>query len=267
MPTDGLSRHMGRYYGKYRGEVVDNNDPKNQGTLTVLVPTIFRGTAVAAAACMPYGHFFVPPVGARVWVEFEAGDPQSPLWVGVWHPEGSTPPETQVSPPERRVIQTRSGHTIEIDDTEGEERVLIRHSGDAFVSIDHNGSVLLANQQGSHLHLDAENGTTTLVEQHGNHLVMGEKGTALVNPDGTTLNVAGDTVHVSAAKIVLDATTVAVGSGAREAVVLKSGFEALWKAVVAHTHPTPQGTATASLDLATVLPKPGTHFSSAVVVK
>jgi hypothetical protein len=264
--SDELSRHVGRYYGKYRGVVVDNADEKHQGTITVLVPTVFRDTKVSAAACLPYGHFFVPPVDAHVWVEFEAGDPESPLWVGVWHAEGAAPPEAQVSPPDRRVIQTAAGHTIEIDDTEGEERILIRHSGDAFISIDHNGSVLAANKKGSHLHLDAENGTTTLVEEHGNHLVMGADGTALVNPEGTTLNLAGDTVHISAANVVLDATAVALGSGAGAPLLLGTAFQELWTLMVAHVHGGPGSPIAAppAVQMAVLPPK---HFSSSVVVK
>src|SRR5690606_18901544 len=127
------------------------------GSIEVTVPAVFGPDApVLARACMPYGHFYVPPVGAHVWVEFEAGDPDYPLWVGAWYPEAEVPVEAKVTPPDSRVIQTPAGHTIQIVDTDGEERILIRHASDAFISIDAEGSVLVSNPAGSHLHLDAK---------------------------------------------------------------------------------------------------------------
>lgn len=285
MLTDELGRHVGRFYGKYRGKVAGNEDEKFRGTLMVTVPAVFGETVeVPAAPCLPYGHFYVPPVGTDVWIEFEAGDLDSPLWVGVWYPDGKAPVEAQVSPPDHRVIQTAAGHTIEIVDTEGEEQILIRHKTDAFVQIDHNGSVLLANPKGTHLHLDAENEKATLVEAHGNHLAMDEKGTAVVNPKGTVLNVVDDTVHISAAKVILNATTVALGNGAAEPTIMANAFNALWDAVLSHTHPvsiavtgssvsggavtgTAAGTSAASAALAPMKLVPGTHLTSSVVVK
>jgi hypothetical protein len=283
--SDEMGRHVGRYYGKYRGKVADNADEKFRGTLMVVVPSVFGpDTPVPATPCLPYGHFFVPPVGTDVWVEFEAGDIASPLWVGVWYPDGTAPVEARVSPPEHRVIQTAAGHTIEIVDTEGEEQILIRHATDAFVRIDHNGSVLLANPKGSHLHLDAENEKATLVEAHGNHLAMGEQGTAVVNPQGTVVNVVDDTVHISAAKVILNATSVALGNGAAEPTIMANAFNALWDAVLNHTHPiagitvtgtcpagtvagTATGTSSSAPALASMKLVPGTHLTSAVVVK
>ena len=268
MLVDELGRHVGRYYGKYRGKVVDNADDHHQGTLRVTVPGVFGAKVeVLAAPCLPYGHFFVPPIGTDVWVEFEAGDPGSPLWVGVWYPEGTTPAEAEVSPPDHRVIKTKAGHVIEIVDTEGEERILIRHSSDAFLSIDPHGGVLLYNPNGSHLHLDAENKAASLAEEHGNHFGMGDKGIAIVNNDGTVVNLAGDTAHLRAAKIILEATSVALGSGASEPTLMGNAFKTLWQAMLAHTHVTPTGTAAPSVELQALQLLPGVHLTSSVAVK
>jgi len=78
-----------RYFGKYRGSVVDNVDPLAQGRLMVLVPDV-SGTLPSSWAlpCVPMAgplmgtSFVPPPVGTSVWVEFEQGDPQKPIWVG-----------------------------------------------------------------------------------------------------------------------------------------------------------------------------------------
>ena len=77
-----------RFFGKYRGSVVENVDPLGQGRLIVLVPDVLGELpSTWALPCVPMtgpemGTLFVPPPGASVWVEFEQGDPQQPIWVG-----------------------------------------------------------------------------------------------------------------------------------------------------------------------------------------
>jgi uncharacterized protein involved in type VI secretion and phage assembly len=270
MFADELERHAGRYYGKHRGRVVGNEDLDHQGTITVTVASVFGPDhVVQARACMPYGHFFVPPVDAHVWIEFEGGDPQLALWVGVWYPKDEGPVAAQVSPPDVRVIQTPAGHTIQIDDTDGEEKILIRHASDAFISIDAKGGILLSNPSGSHLHLDADGTKATLVEEHGNHLTMGAKGTSIVNPDGTTVNVSGDAVHISAGKAIVEATSVALGAGSGEPTLMGKSFSTLWDLMLTHTHPTAMGPSGPSIELQLPTMKllPGMQLTSSVTVK
>jgi hypothetical protein len=77
-----------RHYGKYRGTVVDNVDPEQIGRLLVMVPDVLGVTPSSwALPCVPAagvesGVFVVPAIGANVWVEFEQGDPDYPIWVG-----------------------------------------------------------------------------------------------------------------------------------------------------------------------------------------
>ena len=78
-----------RFFGKYRGSVVTNLDPLKQGRLILRVPDVFGLlTSNWALPCVPLAgpmmgtSFVPPPVGASVWVEFEQGDPQMPIWVG-----------------------------------------------------------------------------------------------------------------------------------------------------------------------------------------
>ncbi len=268
MLSKDLGRHVNKYYGKYSGEVVANEDEAKLGRITVKVPSVFGlEHEVLARPCLPYGHFFVPPVGARVWVEFEAGDTGYPIWVGVWYPENSAPEAARISPPDNRVIQTASGHTIEIKDVAGEERILIKHKQNAFVSIDKNGSVLASNKNGSHLHLDAEHECASWIEQHGNTISMSDAGIAVINKDGTTLNVTGDTVHVVAANAVLDVTTASLGKGAAEPTLMGKGFEILWKLLLTHTHPHGMGPTLPSVELQAAQLLPGVHLTSSVLVK
>jgi hypothetical protein len=80
-----------RYWGKYQGTVLQNIDPMKRGRLQLVVPDVHSMLPTTwAEPCVPLagptgppmGVYMVPPVGAGVWVEFEHGDPNKPIWVG-----------------------------------------------------------------------------------------------------------------------------------------------------------------------------------------
>ena len=78
-----------KYYGKYRGIVTDNQDPNNLSRIKVKVPDVLGDVESGwALPCSPYtgngtGMFTVPEPDTGVWVEFEAGDPSYPVWMGM----------------------------------------------------------------------------------------------------------------------------------------------------------------------------------------
>ena len=74
---------MTNYYGLYRGVVVGTDDPLRQRRLGVKVPDVRGDATVWALACVPAGSRAVPRVGKSVWVQFEGGDPDFPVWLGV----------------------------------------------------------------------------------------------------------------------------------------------------------------------------------------
>jgi hypothetical protein len=111
---DGLSDSLPRsrsYLGKFRGKVIDNVDPLFQGRIIADVPSVPGSLLNYALPCTPYagpdvGFYAIPPIGANVWIEFEGGDPNYPVWVGCfWGPEDilhvPEPP-----PPEVKVFKT-----------------------------------------------------------------------------------------------------------------------------------------------------------------
>jgi hypothetical protein len=79
---------MSEFFGKYRGKVENNVDPSQLGRLQVSVPAVLGDTTLNwALPCMPFagsgvGLFAVPPIGANVWVEFEGGNTDQPIWSG-----------------------------------------------------------------------------------------------------------------------------------------------------------------------------------------
>ena len=113
-----------KHYGKYRGTVVDNNDPRQQGRLKVKVPEILADVDSGwALPCAPYagdktGAFTVPPKGAGVWVEFEAGDVSRPIWVGCWWQSNASPTDESgtAATPDVKILRSEQGLMLALHD-------------------------------------------------------------------------------------------------------------------------------------------------------
>jgi hypothetical protein len=116
------------YFGKYRGTVVDNQDPSSRGRLQVKVPAVLEDLAVWAMPCVPYagdqvGFYSLPPKDSGVWVEFEAGDPSYAVWSGCFWADNELPDS---SGPDVKIWKTDS-LTIRLDDS-GDELLLQTNS-------------------------------------------------------------------------------------------------------------------------------------------
>jgi len=86
----------GRFFGKYRGTVTDNDDPASRGRLKVRVPAVLGDLEAWALPCVPYagdgvGFYSLPEQDTAVWVEFEGGDPSFPIWAGCFWGDGELP--------------------------------------------------------------------------------------------------------------------------------------------------------------------------------
>jgi uncharacterized protein involved in type VI secretion and phage assembly len=95
---------MTDYYGKYRGSVINNIDPNQKGRIMVSVPAVTgSGTLNWAMPCVPFagpnvGFFAIPPIGANVWVEYEGGNSDYPIWSGGFWGETDTVPASPALP-------------------------------------------------------------------------------------------------------------------------------------------------------------------------
>jgi hypothetical protein len=111
-----------QFLGKYRGVVTNNVDPMLLGRVQVSVPAVLgTGQLSWAMPCTPYagaqvGLFLVPPIGANVWVEFEAGDPDYPILAGCFWGAGEVPASPAV--PDMKVFKT-GGITLTLSDVPG----------------------------------------------------------------------------------------------------------------------------------------------------
>ncbi len=114
------------FYGKYRGTVTDNQDPLMMGRIRANVPDVMGDRESGwAMPCVPFagsgmGFFALPKTGAGVWIEFEHGDPDYPIWTGCWWGAASETPSEVLTPPYQKVVmKTDGGNIIILDDTPG----------------------------------------------------------------------------------------------------------------------------------------------------
>ncbi|MCL2691727.1 MAG: phage baseplate assembly protein V [Candidatus Bathyarchaeota archaeon] len=160
------------FFGKYRGVVTDNKDPLKLGRIRAKVPVIFgENDSGWALPCSPYagknvGFFCIPPIDALVWIEFESGNPETPIWTGGFWKDGETPDES--ASPDIKILKTDT-NTIKLDDTSGAENVTIETNA---------GLKIVLNQDGIEA-TGAEN--VTIETNAGLKIVLNQDGIELSN--------------------------------------------------------------------------------------
>jgi uncharacterized protein involved in type VI secretion and phage assembly len=132
-----------RFYGKYLGIVVDNEDPKGLARVRAKVPEVFGEEPTGwCMPCSPYagsgtGLAAVPPVGSLCHVEFQAGDTSRvPIWSGGAWPDGGGVEEAG---PDAIVLTTPAGHRVVLRDTSGGEAIEIEATSGAKIVLDGDG--------------------------------------------------------------------------------------------------------------------------------
>lgn len=166
-----------RFYGKYRGMVLNNVDPLQTGRLQVQVPDV-SGLVPAtwAMPCAPIaglqnGMFALPVIGSGVWVEFEQGDPEFPIWVGCfWGSAAEIPAMALLTPPATPAItlQTPLQNGITISDMPGPTGgIMIKTTTGASLIVNDTG-IYIQNGKGAVLNMvgpsvDINSGALTVV--------------------------------------------------------------------------------------------------------
>lgn len=151
-----------RYYGKYRGTVVNNIDPMQIGRIQVMVPDVSNVMLSSwAMPCVPVaginmGVFTLPLIGGGVWVEFEQGDPDFPIWVGgYWGTAAEVPLLSHMVPPlvPGITMQTPLKNGIVISDVPGPTGgIQIQTATGAMISVTDIG-ILISNGKGAVINL------------------------------------------------------------------------------------------------------------------
>jgi uncharacterized protein involved in type VI secretion and phage assembly len=140
-----------KYFGKYRGLVLNNIDPMQIGRLNVQVPDVLGlGISSWAMPCVPIagpqmGVYTVPTVGSGVWVEFEGGNPDYPIWTGgFWGTAAEVPALALTSLPgsPNIVLQTLGQNTIMISDVPATGGIMLKAMTGAFILVNDIGIVI-----------------------------------------------------------------------------------------------------------------------------
>jgi uncharacterized protein involved in type VI secretion and phage assembly len=115
-------------WGKYRGVVSDINDPLMTMRIKAKVPDVYGDDESGwAMPCAPFGgdgvgFLALPKKGAGVWIEFEHGDPDYPIWSGGWWGGPLDPPSEAKTPvpfQQKIILKTPGGSSLIIDDSPG----------------------------------------------------------------------------------------------------------------------------------------------------
>ncbi len=226
-----------RYYGKYRGVVTDKDDPQQLGRVQVQVPAVLgEEVSLWALPCMPHGGlrgeglFTVPEVGAQVWVEFEGGDMEYPIWTGTFWQRGEDVPEDvqHDGGPTTRLLATGAGNKLIFEDKDGEESIQLQHPSGAVIEMSHDGAIALTDSDGATLKLDAENSQIQLEDSNGNNLLMSREGTSVQDANGNRIEMAASGIKVEGAQVVVQGQQVMLGGEGGEPIIKGASFLSLF---------------------------------------
>jgi uncharacterized protein involved in type VI secretion and phage assembly len=266
----GLEWFCKRFYGTYDAIVIDNADPEERGRIRVMCPAIGMITEDAvppnywARPCLPglgadpttgqvSGVWWVPDVGSLAYVQFIAGDPEHPIWVGGSIPESKQMPEFTSAAMLRKGLRTRAGHYLRFSD-EADDLHIMLAKGDgsggqaaSFFTLDKDGNVLISNDNGSLFYMNNANSAITLIAANADgeteamvnlgadQVLLSTKSSGTVEIKGDAITLNGGTVTVNASKFLLNSQAIYLGKGAAEPAVLGNK---LMIHTSTHIHPT-----------------------------
>ena len=149
-----------RYYGPYRAKVINNKDPEGMGRIIVecLRARLPEGNAnwvlpMMNGAGNEYGVFWPPEEGDFVWVFFDNGDPTVPsCYLGGWYAPEEVDDEflpEDDGTVNKRGFKTKGGHRIILDDSDGTEKITIRHKDGTIVQWTEDNKVKMGAEDGS----------------------------------------------------------------------------------------------------------------------
>jgi phage baseplate assembly protein V len=199
-----------RYYGVVEALVTSViDDPEQECRVTLRFP-FFDGATAESDWCRVaqpyagngYGAVFVPEVGDEVLVAFVHGDMRFPIVLGGLYNGADKPPTHRTASLDQKMIRTKHGHQVVLDDSPGQEAIRITTAG------------------GHELILD-DAGSTAAISGNGVKITLDDSG---------TVTVQGTTVTVEASQINLGAST------AIHQLILADEFMEIFNA---HTHAIP----------------------------
>lgn len=254
MKRVGIGRALGRYYGIYRAQVVDNSDPESRGRVRLYVPALGHTKdddvpeniwalpttmATGASDQQTHGFQFIPDVEDNVWVMFEDGLTHLPIYMTGWPTSTKGAERVIDNGPAAKGLFTKTGHRVELNDETG--GILIqRGDSSTMISLSGDDTVLVSTASGSNVYMTEDK--VTIMAADGSHASVGDDSVSLINASGTFLSVSGGDVTIGASgniilasggKISLQGSTdIGVGP-VFEPAVLGTKFQVAWQT---HSH-------------------------------
>jgi len=184
----------GRIHGVVVGIVTNNQDPDGLGRVKVKFPwlsDVDESTWARIAAPMAgdqRGVYFLPEVEDEVLVAFEHGDVRFPYVLGaLWNGKDAPPASNDDGKNNVRIIKSRSGHVIKLNDEDGKETIEIVDKSEKNSILIDTASNSIAVTSDKDITLSASNGTIKLNAQK-----------IEINSSGPTKIAAGSTASVEA---------------------------------------------------------------------
>lgn len=186
-----------KFFGKYRGIVTDYKDPLTMGRIRAQVPDVLGGEESGwAMPCVPFagkgiGFLGLPAIGSGVWIEFEQGDPDYPIWSGTWWLDGSDVPAVAKSAEyDKTVMVTSKGNQVILDDSSGSGGITLKIIGGQT-------SITLTSQGGEESITVTAAGTLTLKTATNQKIVLSTAGIEIDNGLGASIKMEGPQVSIN----------------------------------------------------------------------
>jgi uncharacterized protein involved in type VI secretion and phage assembly len=197
-----------RVYGVVVGLVTNNQDPDGIGRVKLRFPWLSDtdeshwARIAAPMAGKDRGTYFLPEVDDEVLVAFEQGDIRFPYVLGgLWNSVDTPPADNADGKNPLRLIKSRSGHTIKLNDEDGKETVeIVDKTGKNSIVIDTaSNSITITSDKD--ITLKAANGTIALdaqkVSMKSSADAKVEAGAGMDVKASGTLNIKGATVNIN----------------------------------------------------------------------
>lgn len=184
------------------GVVTSNADPKHLARVKVRFPALSDtvestwASVVTPMAGAQRGVYLLPEVGDTVLVAFELGDVNRPFVLGGFWSPAQKPPSPGDQANTQRLLRSRSGHTVRLDDTEGAERIEI---------------------------VDKSGNNSITIETAGNKITVKGAGPVTVTTDGDLQLSAKGAVKLSGRQVQISAQQALSLTGQAEAELTSSG--------------------------------------------
>ena len=231
--------YFGKYYGKYRGTIVNTDDPEGRGRVQLRVPQIAGDNVIEIwadpthmGAGDDFGDFFTPPVGSNTWVEFEGGDPNIPLWGGgSWGNKAQRAPSATSGIGAKNRARVTEKWQLEMDDENDVLRISSKAGGHK-IEVHGNGNITVSG--GGDFSKETGGDASDEIGGNASLNVGGNLGVSCVN---FSLNASGTaTCEIGGVTIAFGGGSLEMTSGGSNLRIDGSGVNIMNKDFLTHTH-------------------------------